>query len=93
MTQIRLGVLPIRNNTERFSESPAARFCIFCKNVVEDEHHFMFVCPLYADLRRKFLGSLVNLDINLLLSGAFNNSTRSVATYIFHSVKLWQKCM
>ena len=91
LTQIRLGVLPIRINTERFSQNPDAKFCLFCKNVDENEHHFIFVCPLYADLRRKFLGSLVNVHINILLSGVYNNMTRSVAKYIFHSVRLRQK--
>ena len=93
LTQIRLGVLPIRSNTERFCESPDAKFCPFCKNVDENENHFMFVCPLYADLRSKFLGSLINVNLNVLLSGVFNNMTRSVGKYIFHSVRLRQKLM
>ena len=28
------------------------RFCYFCKNVVEDEKHFLISCPLYARDRR-----------------------------------------
>ena len=31
LTQIRLGVLPLRSNTERFSERPGAKLCPFCK--------------------------------------------------------------
>ena len=27
------------------------RFCYFCKNIVEDEKHFLISCPLYARAR------------------------------------------
>ena len=91
LTQIRLGVLPLRNNTERFSERPDSRFCLFCKNVNEDEHHFLYVCPLYSGLRTKFLGSFANVCMNTLLNGALQEMSRSVAKYIFHSIKLRQK--
>ena len=91
LTQIRLGVLPLKNNTERFCERPDARFCIFCKNVNEDEFHFLYMCPVYTDLRKKFLGAFSNVCINTLLSGMFQEMSRAVAKYIFHSIKLRQK--
>ena len=93
LTQIRLGVLPLRNNTERYCERPEAKFCMFCKNVNEDEHHFLFVCPLYKDMRAKFLGSFSNVCMNTLLSGMMQDMSRSVAKYIFHSITLRQKIL
>ena len=31
------------------------RLCQFCNsNVIEDEYHFVLVCPFYRDLRRKY---------------------------------------
>ena len=30
------------------------RFCIVC-NIIEDEYHFMLECPLYSDIRTKFI--------------------------------------
>ena len=31
------------------------RLCEFCNsNVIEDEYHFLLVCPFYRDLRRKY---------------------------------------
>ena len=61
------------------------------KNANEDEYHFVYVCPVYDDLRKRFLGSFVNVDIKILLNGIFDKMSRSVAQYIFHSFKLRQK--
>ena len=55
LTQLRLGVLPINNNMYRYSDCPINRNCVFCPDVVENEDHFHLVCPLYIDLRNRFL--------------------------------------
>ena len=31
------------------------RHCLFCNNVVECEFHFVMVCPLYNELRLKYI--------------------------------------
>ena len=31
------------------------RFCPFCPRAVEDEAHFMFLCPTYTHLRKRYL--------------------------------------
>ena len=31
------------------------RFCIFCPNCIEDEYHFVMICPVYAMSRQKLL--------------------------------------
>ena len=39
------------NNVERCN-----RICQFCyMNCIEDEYHLLLVCPVYRDLRRKYL--------------------------------------
>ena len=39
------------NNVERCN-----RICQFCNmNCIEDEYHFLLVCPVYRDLRQKYL--------------------------------------
>ena len=55
LAQLRLGVLPINSNMYRYSECPTNRNCVFCPDVVENEDHFLLVCPLYTDLRNRFL--------------------------------------
>ena len=31
------------------------RVCIYCETLLEDEYHLMLVCPLYDDIRNKYL--------------------------------------
>ena len=86
-TQARLGSLPINNNMMRFCENPSAKFCPVCQNVNEDEFHLFFVCPLYNDLRERFLGLLINQRVDILLNGMCKQMSHSVAKFIFHSIK------
>jgi hypothetical protein len=52
VAQLRMGILPINIELGRYRNIPAhERFCFNCKNVVEDEFHFMFQCPVYSDIR------------------------------------------
>lgn len=29
--------------------------CVYCETAIEDEYHFMFICPLYSNLRSMYL--------------------------------------
>ena len=49
LTQLRLGVLPVNNN----SDCPTNKNCVFCHDHVENEDHFLLVCPFYTDLRKQ----------------------------------------
>ena len=56
LAQIRLGILPLKIETGRFTGVKAdERFCDLCKTLVEDEEHFVFVCPNYEVLRAEVL--------------------------------------
>ena len=61
LTQIRLGVLPINSNMYRYSENPKDRRCVNCTSLVENEHHFVYTCPLYNDLRKRFMENVLNV--------------------------------
>ena len=39
-------------------ESP---FCSFCNNIVEDNHHYFFVCPLYYAERNVLFAKVNNI--------------------------------
>ena len=55
LTQLRLGVLPINSNMYRYSDCPTNKNCVFCQDKVQNEDHFLLVCPMYTDLRNRFL--------------------------------------
>jgi hypothetical protein len=48
--------------TERYIQRNE-RICMFCVNnnirVIEDEYHFIFICPLYQQLRSTFLKGIL----------------------------------
>ncbi len=48
LSQLRYGILPIEVHVEvrRYRQKPLAdRLCQFCVNEIEDEKHFIFICP------------------------------------------------
>ena len=70
------------------------RFCNCCQNVLEDEAHFMFVCPLYDDLRRKFLPSYcidnhvsMLCKMKMLFNSTDDNVIINTSRYIYFAFK------
>ena len=62
LTRLRISAHKLQIEVGRYCNSIIPRderFCINCKNVVEDEHHFLFVCPLYKQLRSEFCTLLI----------------------------------
>ena len=55
--QLRNGILPLRVETGRFKGLPLQeRTCEYCLNgSVEDEHHFLFICNKWDEIRQPFL--------------------------------------
>ena len=41
------------NNIESYN-----RFCLFCPNCLEDEYHFLMLCPAYPGIRLKLLNQI-----------------------------------
>ncbi len=67
ISQLRLGVLPLRIETGRFTNLEVGdRLCELCdKNQVETEAHFLFECELYSDLRNN-MSTALNTDFQNL---------------------------
>ena len=60
LSRLRLSSHGLAVETGRYNRNPriprANRLCLRCNmRMVEDEYHFLLVCPLYADIRRKYL--------------------------------------
>jgi hypothetical protein len=59
LTKLRISAHNLRIQTGRYGRERIdrdQRICQLCNlNEIEDEYHFMFICPLYSELRRTFL--------------------------------------
>ena len=59
LCRLRTSAHSLRIQTGRFSNNRTPRnerLCLLCNmNKVEDEFHFMFICPKYSILRRKYI--------------------------------------
>ena len=64
--------------------------CIYCECYIEDEYHFVFVCPLYNDLRMKYFDAYYRENLCyrkfcLLLSSRNETTIRNLAMYLFYA--------
>ena len=76
LTKFRLGMCPLRIETGRREAvgrgqnylDASRRFCLCCNTErVEDEIHFLLVCPIYDDLRIKLV-NVVNIYISNVIT-------------------------
>ena len=86
LTQLRLGVLPINSNMYRYSDCPTKKNCVFCQNQVENEDHFLLVCPLYADLRNRFLEQKGIQSLQNILRRKNTKGCRLLSKFISHAI-------
>ena len=74
------------------------RICDFCNlNVIEDEFHFLLVCPKFIDLRMKYIPSYyfnppVIYKFKTILSSQNTSILRKLGRYIFFATKLREEC-
>eukprot|EP00745_Piridium_sociabile_P003355 TRINITY_DN11989_c0_g1_i12.p1 TRINITY_DN11989_c0_g1~~TRINITY_DN11989_c0_g1_i12.p1 ORF type:complete len:194 (-),score=9.72 TRINITY_DN11989_c0_g1_i12:200-781(-) len=54
LARFRCGVSFINSHRHYYSGG-ANRTCPFCPDCLENERHFLFLCPLYSSLRQKYL--------------------------------------
>ena len=67
------------------------RFCVFCLkrglNHIEDEFHVLLICPLYEELRTKYLSQVsfgnISMFIKILSTKNVSRITE-LACYLFH---------
>ena len=86
LTQLRLGVLPINSNMYRYSDCPTKKNCVFCQNKVENEDHFLSVCPLYTDLRIRFFKQKGIQLLQNILRRKNTKGCRLLSKFIFHAI-------
>ena len=90
IVKLRLGLLPLKGASFRnmFLNNPDKK--CYCGEI-EDEMHFVCTCPLYANLRAKYLMR----DATLPLVNSFNDivkcneksAARNLGMYVFHALR------
>ena len=55
LIRLLLGLIGLGVNKRFKRDSIVHKNCSFCPNILKEEPHFLFCCPAYADIRRKYL--------------------------------------
>ena len=98
VTKFRLSNHKLMIEVGRYEDTPRdERFCPFCPQVIENEFHFMFVCPIYSGLRTRYLSPITTsiqnfqfLPHDAKLQILLTNTEQGVAKYIATSMELRQ---
>ena len=66
------------------------RLCPFCHNVIECEFHFFMVCPLYKELRLKYIPQKMYMYPNLntfyiLMASTDMAIVRNISMFIYYA--------
>ena len=97
LTQFRLSSHNLAIERGRFENiARTERVCALCNsNLVENEYHFLLVCPLYRELRKQYLKpyfcrwpTLNKFDA--LMSNTNRKSLLNVAKFIYYAMNLRQ---
>jgi exonuclease III len=94
ITRIRLSAHNLSIETGRYHKNTdTTRYCFLCKNVTEDEYHFILKCPLYNDLRQQYIKTYYwkkpsTFKLVQLLCTQNLKQLRHLGVYIFKAVKL-----
>ena len=92
MTKLRLSAHQLEIETGRYNNTLAEnRFCTYCKfegrEVVEDEVHFLIICPMHKNLRENMLPSHIlqneNMtDLQKFVEVMTNHDTKKVGKFV-----------
>lgn len=68
------------------------RHCPYCETVIEDEYHLFLICPLYSDLRLKYLSNYYIMQPSVekfcdLMSSDNVKVIRNISMYLFYALK------
>ena len=89
LVKFRAGLLRLMYNEGRWSKTNInLRICPICNGGIEDEYHFILICPQYEDLRRKYLPTDLTISLfyfNKLLMTNNPHTLKMLCLYIFHS--------
>ena len=90
LTRFRFGVTEINAHKLRYSRNESNLLCPMCIEEDEDEIHFLLHCPVYNDLRSKYILPVDvprNTDTFIrIMSDANDQSIWALSLYIHHAL-------
>ena len=90
LIRLRLGINELGVN-KRFQHENATKSCPFCPGVHKDEIHFLFICPVYAGIRHKYLREFTDNDVEPSLNFVYEkpsiDANRKVSMFAFYALK------
>ena len=94
--RFRIGMLGLNNHFLQFRDQTIPNtgiMCPFCVNSPETELHFLFVCPMYADLRCQFIPCKYSRHPSLFkMSLLLSCTCKSVIVGLSHFIsKAWKR--
>ena len=94
--QFRSGFSELYEHKYRFRDSENLFVCPACRETFECELHFLFSCPVYDDLRNKYLSyakTTTNWNIANAMGTVNCTDIRQLATYLYHAFKRRQEAV
>ena len=65
---------------------PTNKNSVFCQNQVESEDHFLLVCPLYTDVRHRFLEQKGIQSLQNIFRRKNTKGCRLLSKFSFHAI-------
>jgi hypothetical protein len=94
LTKYRISAHKLRIKTGRYDDTPRqSRLCTCCNsNQIEEEYHFLLVCPYYRDIRIKYLPSYYChwpkiTKFESILSSNSRKRTQNLSRYLYFAFK------
>ena len=96
LSRLRLSSHQLCIKTERYSQNRvdrAQRICTLCnKPDIEDKYHFVLVCPIYSNLRQRYIRPYV-YKFTLLMQTEQKGMLQKLGKYVFESFRLLNTLM
>lgn len=88
LSRLRISAHQLYIETGRYCKPPIPRenrYCYSCKNLIEDESHFLLICPEYTKFREKYEDVFCTNNICDLLNTTVFSVTKNLCRYIKES--------
>ena len=93
LANFRSGSHSLMSEKGRYDDVPREfRFCVYCDGIVEDEIHFLLICPLYSNLREVYIDDRFTSNANTwsflrIMSCRNEIVIRNLAMFLYYAFK------